>query len=367
MGLYLRSGKYYYRKTLGGRLYRRALGLKKGQEAHLSDKMKEKEAEILAEYNGYEKPLRAGDITLSAFIKGSFLKAHEHKRSYPDDATEASIILEIIGDLRLTAIGKREIGKIERALLAKKRSTTTVNRYMALLRHLMNHAIEEGVIRENPVKCYVPYIEEPRRRALTDDEARSVLCAAAAIQDHPASKTQAHIHDIITVALNTGLRLSEILNLKREHIQDGLIVLPHSLTKSRRRGVGERVRALVIPINDEVRAVLKAQPDGEYVFDLDHGRDHSSIKRTVMQIRKLSGVEEFSMHYLRHTVSTRLAAQVSIAAAKEMLGHTNLSTTLLYTHPGLDEKQSGVSNLGTAFAQIAGKPLTERKIKPVRG
>lgn len=367
MGVYLRSGKYYYRKTLGGRLYRRALGLKKGQETHLSDKMKEKEAEILAEYNGYEKPLRAGDITLFAFIEDGFLKAHEHKRSYADDASELSIILEIIGDLRLSAIGKREIGKIERALLAKKRSTTTVNRYMALLRHLMNHAIEEGIVRENPAKCYVPYIEEPKRRALTVPELRDVLSAAAAIQEHPASKTQAHIYDIIAVALNTGLRLSEILNLKREHIRDGLIVLPHSETKSRRRGVGDRVRALIIPINNTLRAVLKAQPDGEYVFDLDRGRDHSSIKRTVRQIRKLSGVKEFSMHYLRHTVSTRLAAQVSIAAAKEMLGHTNLSTTLRYTHPGLDEKQSGVSSLDTAFSEIIGKSQPRRKIEEASG
>ena len=169
----------------------------------------------------------------------------------------------------------------------------------------------------------------------------------------------------------TGMERAYISRLENGQVDDPrlttVVVLAHSETKSRRRGAGNRVRALVIPINNTLRSVLRAQPDGEYVFDLDRGRDHSSIKRTVRQIRKLSGVKEFSMHYLRHTVSTRLAAQVSIAAAKEMLGHTNLSTTLRYTHPGLDEKQSGVSNLDTAFSEIIGKSQPRRKIAEASG
>lgn len=353
MSVYLRGGKYYYRRQIGGQDYRRSLGIKKGQERMLSALVQRADEAIIAEHEGLEKPLHSGRVMFSDYAQHTFLAAHTHKKSYSDDASEIAITIEILGDMALGSFGKREVERLEKGILKKNRSTTTVNRYMALLRHIFNHAIDDGIVRENPIKCYVPYIEEPRRRALDVTEIRKVLLAASAIQDCLASsKTQAHIHDIIAIALNTGLRLSEILRLKWEYVRDGLIVLPHDQTKSRNRGVGERVRAVIIPINDVVRAVLDAQPKGEYVFDIDEGRDHSSIKRTITEIRRLSGVSEFTMHYLRHTVSTRLASSVSIAAAKEMLGHSNLATTLRYTHPGLDEKRSGVAILGTAFKDI---------------
>ena len=322
----------------------------------LSARVAQVEAEVAALRHGLPPPVSDSGATFLDYAKHAYLKAHEHKKSYADDCSQVAIIGEIIGDVRLSAFGKREVVKIERALLSKEppRSTTTVNRYMALLRHIFNHAIGERVIHENPVKCYVPYVEEPKRRALSAGEIRDVLCAAAAIQEHPASKAQAHIYDIIAIALNTGMRLSEILNLKWDHVRGGVIALPYNMTKSRRRRVGEKARFKVIPINAEVRAILDSAPRrSEYVLDLGRVRGHDAIRRTVKQIRALSGVKEFSMHYLRHTVSTHLAAQVNIAAAKELLGHSNIQTTLKYTHPGLDEKTTGVSNLGNRFREIA--------------
>lgn len=355
MAVYLRKNRYYYRRQIDGRDYHRSLGIKKGQERMLSALIQRADEAIVAEANGLERPLKTGRVMFSDFAEHTFLPAHAHKKSYNNDASEISVMLDLIGDHPLGSIGRREVERLEKALL-KSRSTTTANRYMALLRHIFNHAIDEGLVRDNPVKCYVPYIEEPKRRSLTDDEIAAVLCAADAVQSClSSSKTQAHIYDIIVVALNTGMRLGEILNLRWENIRDGLILLPYSQTKSRRRGVGEKARAKAIPINEVVRQVLDAQAPGEFVFDIDRGRDHSSIKRTIAEIRRLSGVREFTMHYLRHSVSTRLAASVSIAAAKEMLGHANLQTTLRYTHPGLDEKVSGVAILGAAFRNITSK------------
>lgn len=357
MGVYLRGGRYYYRQEIKGVQYNRSLGLKRGQEGQLSGRVAQIEGELFSLRHGLPVPVSASSVRLLDYGQNTYLPAHKHKRSYPDDCSRLGVIGEIVGDIPLATFGKREIGKIEKHLLERGCKTTTLNRYMALLRHLFAHAIEDRLIAENPIRLYVPYIEETTRRALSDDEVRAVLCAARAIQECLAtSKTQAHIYDIIAVALNTGMRLGEILRLKRECIQDGLIVLPYASTKSRRRSATEKAKVKIIPINEVVRSILSTQPEGgEYVFDIDAGRDHSSIKKTIAEIKRLSGVKEFTMHYLRHTVSTQLAAGVNIAAAKELLGHANLATTLRYTHPGLDEKKSGVSNLGNRFREISAK------------
>jgi len=356
MGLYLRSSRYYYRKQIDGKIHYQALKLRRGQESLLSGRLKQVEEEILARHFGLAySPSRS--VLFSEYIE-AYLRTKAHKKSIDRDQQRLIKIVEIIGDPPLSAIGKSHIEKLEARLLSgdNRVSTTTLNRYMQLLRHLFNLAIEERVITENPLRHYEPYIEEQTGRALGGEEITAVLKAGETMRDKPAGPIHAAMFDLILFGLNTGMRLSEILNLRKSYIKDGVISYPLSETKSPRRASGaRRGEAKTIVLNEAAQEIIKSQRStSDYVFDL-HRRDSNCVVRPVRVIRKLSGIKDFTFHQLRHTASTIIASQSSLATAKAVLGHRDLRTTLKYTHPEIAEQRRTVQKLGKRISAIADK------------
>ena len=152
------------------------------------------------------------------------------------------------------------------------------------------------------------------------------------------------------------MRLSEILNLRRDQIHDDTIALPMSATKSRRRGIASKQRYKIIVLNDIARGIIGRQPESEdgYIFGLS--RRHPNIMFYISKaIREKSGVRDFTFHALRHTASTLISSQSSLAVARIVLGHADIKTTLRYTHPGIEEQRASVSKLGTHISGLVGK------------
>ena len=143
MGLYVKNAWYHYRKQIEGRLYYKALKIKKGQERLLSGRLEQVESEITARHFGLDyRPTESP--TLSEYIE-TYLKANAHKKSLERDEQRLLRIEEILGDPPLSILDKKHIEKLERSLLASKISTTTLNRYMEILRHLFNMAIDDRI------------------------------------------------------------------------------------------------------------------------------------------------------------------------------------------------------------------------------
>lgn len=358
MSVYLRRGRYYYRKRLGGVQYNMPLGLKKGQERLLSARTDQIEQEILSRHYGLDIPAPAGAVTLAEYSE-RYISESTDKKTTGIETLRLRKMVSIIGDVPLGSVGERDIRRIERTLLDQKRSTTTVNRYMEILRHMFNRAMGERLVRENPVRRYYQsYVEERARRALTVDETRRVMAAARGIQENAKRPgPRSCIYDIMSLGLLTGMRLSEILNLRRDYVRGEVISYPYSQTKSRRRlPGGKRVGAKVIALNGEAREIIERRSvgPGEYVFNLKR-RDWKMLRGVTPAIRRLSGVSDFSFHYLRHTVATLIASALPLAVAKEVLGHSDLKTTLGYTHPELADKARGGAILGNAFKNIVQK------------
>ena len=79
------------------------------------------------------------------------------------------------------------------------------------------------------------------------------------------------------------------------------------------------------------------------------------IYHGVQAIRRITGIQDFTFHRLRHTVSTIVASQSGLATARIVLGHADLSTTLRYTHPSVAEQRETVTKLGTYIRGLASK------------
>jgi integrase len=353
MGVFLKHGRYHYKRMIDGHRYYRSLGLKKGQESMLSARIKQIDDEITATAYGLPAPGRA--TTLSEY-KSTYLKHKAHKKSLDRDMQRLTYVIDALPDLPLRQYRAAHFEDLERILQEDGKGSVTVNRYMELLRHLFNLAIEDGILTANPLAHWEPFIEDGTRRALTDDEIGKVFAALDNIRTDKRFKSIRHVaRDLALFALATGMRLSEIINLRRDQVHEDTLSLPISATKSRRRGISKQ-RIKLIVLNDIALDVIRRQPEpgDEYVFPVS--RRHPNIVFYLSQkIREKSGVKDFTFHALRHTASTIIAAQSSLAAAKAVLGHADIQTTLRYTHPGLDEQRASVAKLGDHLLKIIRK------------
>ena len=195
-------------------------------------------------------------------------------------------------------------------------------------------AIDWGYTVDNPVRKVKLFSEKEniRERVLKEDEEELLFEAA-----------DSHIKPILIVAINTGMRKSEVFKLRWQDVsfEKREIKIPMSKSGKERR----------IPINStlfNLLHTLKAQNgQGEYVFTNPRtGKPYVDIKRSFDSACKKAGVENLRFHDLRHSFATRLARRgVDLVIVKELMGHASIVTTQRYLHSRASEKAQAVETL----------------------
>ncbi|MCD6193338.1 MAG: site-specific integrase [Candidatus Aminicenantes bacterium] len=326
----IKNGRYYFRKQIEGRIYWKALGLKKGQESLLSTRLKQVEEQIIANHFGLPyknfKPIR-----FSQFIQ-EYEKRKVYKASLDRDLQRLAYICDALGDPYLNQITTEQLIKLEKKLLKDGRSSATANRYFQILRHFFNLAKDEGYIKNNPLSKWEFFIEDKKGRALKIEEIKIILQVSKKIQDHPLSDFQKIWYDFIMLAFLTGMRLSEIIFLKNEYIKYGYIEFPITKTKYRKKGRSIIKKTKIIYLPKPAKAIIKKyQSDSGYLFPIKR-RDPNIVFWTIQRIRRETGIKDFTFHMIRHTVATMITQNFDIYTAKLMLGHADLKTTEGYIH-----------------------------------
>ena len=135
----------------------------------------------------------------------------------------------------------------------------------------------------------------------------------------------------------SGLRVSELISLKRKNLnlKKGIVTIFGKGAKERKVPVGEFAMEYVVKYINEVRGKNK-NSGSEYLF-LNKNGEPISRQYFFMQIRKYAtqvGIDKvISPHTLRHCFATHmLEGGAQLKAVQEMLGHTNIATTQIYTH-----------------------------------
>jgi len=197
----------------------------------------------------------------------------------------------------------------------------TVNRLLATLKHMFTKAVEWDLATEenlNKVRK-VKFLPEnnKRLRFLTIEECRALIDCSAP-----------HLKPIVKVALHTGLRKGEILNLRWEQVDLVHRFILLDMTKN-----GERRE---IPIDSTLWNMLNEMPhsiESNYVFTDKDGDIYKSVRRSFSTALKKAGINNFRFHDMRHTFASHLVmAGVDITTVKELLGHKSLIMTLRYAH-----------------------------------
>ncbi len=232
---------------------------------------------------------------------------------------------------------------------------TTINRELSCLRRLFNLAIQWGKAETNPVRGVKFFREDGgRERILSGEEIERLLATASP-----------RLRPVIVLALNTGMRLGEIVGLAWEHVDlsQGVLRLTHTKSGKDRW----------IPMNGLVRETLRRLPrSGPYVFGGASG--YCSVRTAWEGARDRAGLAGVRFHDLRHTAATQMVlAGVDLATVGEILGHSTIALTMRYTHPTPEAKRRAVGALEgllsagsghkmgtTVLPALAGSPVTVR-------
>ena len=205
----------------------------------------------------------------------------------------------------------------------------SVNRELALLKHMYSKAVEWGKVKENPVKKVKLLKGEVKRvRFLLPDEIQQLL-----------SNCADHLKPIVTVALHTGMRKGELLNLRWDQLnfEQGIITLEDTKNHERRD----------IPMNETVKGALgSVEKKGESVFCNEDGQTFANVRRSFDTAVRKSGITDFRFHDLRHTFASNLVMEgVDIMTVKELMGHKDLTMTLRYAHLAPNHKTRAINIL----------------------
>ena len=355
MAVIEKNGNWWVDTYINGRRIRRKIG--PDEETAKLAEMDLKVRAAKGEWLGIEQTKR---MTFAEFCK-EFMskqagKAENTIRSY--DKTIRCHLVPFFGRLHLTDIRRKHVEDFvqERAGVAQH---STVNRELQQLKAILYTALRWNHLKENPAKGVKPLrLPEKEPPYLTRDQVAPLYEAC-----------DGWLHTFVAIALNTGLRISEILALKWEDID----------TRNRAIKVrsdeefttkGRRNRA--VPINDFLARALHRQPRHitcPFVIYNNQGRSPEStgVRYQFAKALKRAGLPHFRIHDMRHTFGTTLAANgVDVRTIQELMGHRDVTTTMRYLHAAPERMRGAVENLaldGTTQAEIEAEE--DRKARQV--
>jgi integrase/recombinase XerC len=251
--------------------------------------------------------IRAYASDISQFIL--FLHATNVSIQIPADVEKVDVVEY------LSALAKRALTGIARA------------RKMSALREYFRFLEGIGVITKSPTMgIETPKREKNGRQVLRSDEYTKMLSLAGA---NPRD------YAVLQVFLQTGIRVSELANLRLEDID----FMKPAITV-RGKGSVEREIALEKKGVHALKSYLAVRPDSvsKRVF-LNYQGDPISergVRKLVVKYRKEAGItKKASCHTFRHTFATCKAEKgVPAYQLQQWLGHANLNTTQIYIHLG---------------------------------
>ena len=256
-----------------------------------------------------------------------------------------------ISNLSLDVIKKIELNDIH-AFLAYLTTTyhskaATRARKVSSIRVFFNYLSQKAnLIEKNPAQnLETPKIEKRMPKYLTLDDSKKLLTVTS---DEERNKER--VYAIITLVLNWGLRLSELvgININDISFDDAKMTVIGKGNKERTIYLN---KACLQAINSylEVRPKIGIKPSSIKALFLSERKERIS-KRTVQYVvdkelrRAGLDTKKYSTHKLRHTAATLMYqyGNVDIRALQELLGHESISTTEIYTHVANEQVRNAV-------------------------
>jgi len=256
-------------------------------------------------------------------------------KSYSTDINQFTLFLssEFQIEDKINEISFQIIRTWIASLLEKGISPRSVNRKISTLKTYFKFLVRETKLIENPmIKVVAPKSKKRLPVFIEQDQIESLLSEVQFEKGFIGQRNKL----IIELFYVTGIRLSELINIKISDVD---------FNNQSIKVLGKRNKERIIPLSSNVvndlNLFIKSNKQSKYLFtNLEGDKLYNKLVYRLVNkyIGKISSVNKKSPHILRHTFATHMLNNgADINAIKELLGHTNLSATQVYTHNTIEK------------------------------
>lgn len=330
-----KNGKYYSRFQINGErhhyLCSGATSMKEAEKMESAFKYK-----LMQQQNGVI-PREEKGISLAKILALYENYAKNNNKDIAHNTSKIEAIKEFFGANKpIQTIKQSDVEEFRtHLLLQKKLQNSTVNKYVCVLSKAFNLIINDGLITYNPCRGLRKLKENNEIiRYLTSEEEKRLF------QELPP-----HLKPIVVCALQTGLRRSNLLNLRWEQIdlEYGFI----EIEKQENKGHKE----IRIPISTKLMKEFEQigfKKEGYVFINPETGKPFNTIRKGFLNACERAKINNFRFHDLRHTVGTRLVEQgIDIKTIQELFAHSSITTTQRYLHTSVTRKKSAIEVLNS--------------------
>ncbi len=212
-------------------------------------------------------------------------------------------------------------------------------RKLSTFRQFYKFLYAEGIRTDNPaLGIDSPRLGQSLPKLLSEDQVSDLLAQAQYKAEDKGDLKSLRLHALIELLYATGLRVTELVSLPLAAVQSGQ---PYIYV----RGKGDKER--LVPMNGRAIGALadycdamtaQGGPKGRWLFPSRGAKGHLTRQHFALLLKKL-GAEvgilpsQLSPHVMRHAFATHLLSHgADLRAVQKMLGHSDISTTQIYTH-----------------------------------
>jgi site-specific recombinase XerD len=252
----------------------------------------------------------------------------------------------------LTKVMQLNAGVVDEYKVFRKNQgakSNTVNVELKGLKVCFNYGIKWGLIGKSPMSGveYVRVRDAKPPRFLTEEECSLLLENCGEI-----------LYPIFYAFLHTGLRLEELRNLEWSDVDFG----NRKLYIRRKIGWAPKGKDRELPMTADLVHILKRlkrYAKSDYVFEnTSGGMLKRKLRRDLMSISAKCGFPDVTkVHSLRHTFASHLIMKgVDLPTVQKLLGHSDIQTTMIYSHLAPDHLVDAVNKLGFDKKHKSGQP-----------
>ncbi len=284
-----------------------------------------------------------------------FIRYIRHERRYSEHTARAyetdlhdysEYISQTYGSIGLNDHTHNLIRSWLSVLLDKGLKAKTVSRKITSLKSFFKYCIQNGFIENNPT-AKLQAVKIPQRLPdfVQEEDMKKLFRDLKFTEDYTGKRNYA----ILNILYGTGIRVSELVNLQVQNL---------NLHYRSLKVLGKRNKERIIPVNKELNETLenyllyrksfitdnKATPDKDWLFLSNQGnKTYPKLIYNIVKshLEQVTTIGKKSPHVLRHTFATHLLSHgADLNAIKELLGHSNLAATQVYTHSSIDQLKS---------------------------
>lgn len=262
------------------------------------------------------------------------------------------------GQKPLSKISSFDVARYRKHRKEAGAADATVNRELAVISHLFNKAVEWGWLTHRPAKIARFKEDKGRIVYLTKEQCRRVLDAAR-------SDISPHIYPFTVIALSTSMRMTEVLSIRREHVNldQRRILIPKAKA-------GIREQPITAELCEFLRDHMQRLPKGsDWLFPSIASKSGrlATIRKAHRRAVKAAGLDPDVVvrHTFRHTAITHIVqAGVDLPTVQKVSGHKTLAMVGRYSHANgahidaaMDKLEKQIS-LGVGSSSIVAGTIT---------